>query len=67
MRPGRSILEQQQGTSPQRAAFLAGYDAVTRSFVQQTVVLAVLGGLIIVIGFIVIGQQGRNRRPRSWA
>jgi hypothetical protein len=67
VRPGRSVLEQQRGTPTQRAAFLAGYDAVTRSFVQQTVVLAVLGGLIIVIGFIVIGQQGRNRRPRSWA
>jgi hypothetical protein len=67
LKPGRSLLEQQQGTPTQRSAFLAGYDAVTRSFVQQTVVLAVLGGLVIVIGFIVIWQESRRARPRGWA
>ncbi len=61
------MLEQQQGTPTQRSAFLAGYDAVTRSFVQQTVVFAVLGGLIVVVGFIVVWQERRTIRPSSWA
>ncbi len=67
LKPGRSVLEQQQGTPTQRSAFLAGYDAVTRSFVQQTVVFAVLGGLIVVVGFIVVWQERRTLRPSSWA
>ena len=67
VRPGRSVLEQQRGTPTQRAAFLAGYDAVTRSFVQQTALLAGLGVLVVVIGFLVTWQQERNVRPRGWA
>jgi hypothetical protein len=67
VKPGRSVIEQQQGTPTQRAAFLAGYDAVTRSFVQQTVAFAVLGGLIILVGFIVVWQERRNVRPTAWA
>jgi len=66
VKPGRSLLEQQHGTPAQRAAFHAGYDAVTRSFVQQTVVFAVLGGLIVLIGFVVIWQEGRNVRSTAW-
>jgi hypothetical protein len=67
VKPGRSLLEQQQGTPAQRAAFLAGYDAVTRSFVQQTVVFAVLGGLVILVGCVVLWQEGRNVRSTAWA
>jgi hypothetical protein len=67
VKPGRSLLEQQSGTPTQRAAFHAGYNTVTRSFVQQTVVLAVVGALLAVIGLFVIWQRGRNVRPAGWA
>ena len=67
VRPGRSVLEQQRGTPTQRAAFLAGYDAVTRSFVQQTVVLAVLGIALAVGGLIGSWYAGRRVRPSGWA
>ena len=67
VKPGRSLLEQQTGTPTQRAAFHAGYDTVTRSFVQQTVVLAVVGALLAVFGLIMVWQRGRNVRPGGWA
>jgi hypothetical protein len=67
VKPGRSLLEQQTGTPTQRAAFLAGYDTVTRSFVQQTVVLAVIGALLAIVGLVVIWHRSRTVRPRGWA
>ncbi len=67
IKPGRSLLEHQSGTPTQRAAFLAGYDTVTHSFVQQTVVLAALGVALTVAGLIVYWSAGRNLRPSSWA
>jgi hypothetical protein len=67
VKPGRSLLESQSGTSTQRAAFLAGYDTVTHSFVQQTVVLAALGVALTVAGLFVYWSAGRNLRPSGWA
>lgn len=67
LKPGRSLLEHQTGTPTQRAAFLAGYDTVTRSFVQQTVVLAVIGGALVAFGLLVLWRESRNTRPSGWA
>jgi hypothetical protein len=65
--PGRSVLEHQSGTPAQRAAFLAGYDTVTHTFVQQTVVLAVLGVALTVGGLLAYWYAGRRVRPSGWA
>ena len=67
VKPGRSLLENQSGTSTQRAAFLAGYDVVTRSFVLQTVVVAVAGFVLVIAGCILAWHQARNVRPTGWA
>ena len=67
VRPGRSLLEHQSGSPTQRAAFLAGYDTVIRSFVQQTVVFAALGAVLIVAGVVVVWQRSRTTRPSGWA
>ena len=67
VQPGRSLLEQQSGTPTQRAAFLSGFDAVTHSFVQQSVVLAVLGVLLTIGGLIASYAGGRHVRPPGWA
>jgi hypothetical protein len=67
VKPGRSLLEQQSGTPAQHSAFLAGYDTVLRSFEQQTVVFAVLGGVLALVGIALVWQRGRNVRPRGWA
>jgi hypothetical protein len=61
VKPGRSVLEQQTGTPTQRAAFHAGYDTVTRSFVQQTVVFAVVGALLAVVGVVMIWRRDTTR------
>lgn len=66
VQPGRSLLEHQSGTPTQRAAFLSGYDTVTHSFVQQTVVLAVLGVVLTVGGLLASYAAGRRARPRGW-
>jgi hypothetical protein len=67
VKPGRSLLEQQSGTPAQRAAFLAGYDTVLRSFEQQTVVFAVLGGVVALVGILILWQRSRTARPLGWA
>ncbi len=67
VKPGRSLLESQSGTSTQRAAFLAGYDVVTRSLVLQTVVVAGAGLVLVLAGCLVAWNQGRNARPTRWA
>ncbi len=67
VKPGRSLLENQSGTSTQRAAFLAGYDVVTHSFVVQTVVMAVAGLVLVLAGCFVAWNQGRNVRPTGWS
>ncbi|HEV2309538.1 MAG TPA: hypothetical protein VGU73_03390 [Acidimicrobiia bacterium] len=66
LEPGRSVMEHQTGTGS-HAAFLAGYDTVTRSFVQQTVVLAVLGVLLALGGLIATYAEGRRVHPSGWA
>jgi hypothetical protein len=67
VKPGRSLLESQSGTSTQRAAFLAGYDVVTRSFVLQTVFVAVAGFVLVLAGCFLAWHQARNVRPSGWA
>jgi hypothetical protein len=67
VQPGRSLLEHQSGTPSQRAAFLSGFDTVTHSFVQQTVVLAVLGVVLTVGGLVASYAAGRRVRPAGWA
>jgi hypothetical protein len=67
VKPGRSLLESQSGTATQRAAFLAGYDVVTHSFVLQTVVLAVVGLVLVVVGCLLAWNEARNVRPTGWA
>ena len=67
VKPGRSLLEHQSGSPTQRAAFLAGYTTVTRSFVQQTVAFAALGAVLVVAGLVVLWQQSRTTRPSGWA
>jgi hypothetical protein len=67
VKPGRSLLEHQVGDSTQRAAFSAGYDTVLRSFVQQTIVLALLGIAVMAAGAFLVWQRGRNTRPTGWA
>jgi hypothetical protein len=67
VKPGRSLLESHSGTSTQRAAFLAGYDVVTRSFVVQTVFVAVAGFVLVIAGCILAWNQTRNVRPSDWA
>lgn len=67
VKPGRSLLESHSGTSTQRAAFLAGYDVVTRSFVLQTVFVAVAGFVLVIAGCILGWNQSRNVRPSGWA
>lgn len=67
VKPGRSLLEHQVGDPTQRAAFHAGYDTVLRSFVQQTIVSALIGVVLAVIGGVLVWQQDRNRRPTGWA
>lgn len=63
VKPGRSLLEHQVGDPTQRAAFHAGYDTVLRSFVQQTIVFALAGVVLAVIGGVLVWQHDRNRRP----
>jgi hypothetical protein len=67
VKPGRSLLEHQVGDATQRAAFSAGYDTVLRSFVQQTIVLALVGVALAAVGAVLIWQRGRNTRPTGWA
>jgi len=67
VKPGRSLLEHQVGDPTQRAAFHAGYDTVLRSFVQQTIVLALVGVALAALGAVLIWQRGRNTRPTGWA
>lgn len=67
VKPGRSLLEHQVGDPTQRAAFHAGYDTVLRSFVQQTIVMALAGIVLAVIGGVLVWQHDRNRRPTGWA
>jgi hypothetical protein len=67
VKPGRSLLEAQSGTPAQRSAFLAGYDTVLRSFEQQTVVVAVLGGVLALVGILLVWSRTRNVRPMGWA
>lgn len=67
VKPGRSLLQHQVGDPTQRAAFSAGYDAVLRSFVQQTIVLAVAGVALAAVGAFIAWQHGRNVRPTGWA
>ncbi|HWW43537.1 MAG TPA: hypothetical protein VN180_00535, partial [Acidimicrobiia bacterium] len=67
VQPGRSLLEHQSGTPSQRAAFLSGFDTVTHSFVQQTVVLAVVGVVLTVGGLVASYAAGRRVRPAGWA
>ncbi len=67
VKPGRSLLEHQVGDPTQRAAFSAGYDTVLRSFVQQTIVLALLGVAAMGAGAFLVWQRDRNTRPVGWA
>lgn len=67
LKPGRSVVAYATGTPAQQSAFLAGYDTVTRSFVVQTIGLAVFGGILAVAGCLVAWQRTRNVRPRHWA
>jgi hypothetical protein len=67
VKPGRTLLEHQVGDATQRAAFRAGYDTVLRSFVQQTIVVALLGAVLAVVGLVLVWQRDRNRRPTGWA
>ena len=66
IKPGRSLLQHQVGDPTQRAAFGSGYDTVLRSFVQQTIVFALAGVVLAVIGGVLIWHQDRNRRPTGW-
>ncbi len=67
VKPGRSLLEHQTGTPSDRAAFLAGYNVVTQSFVRQTVGVVIAGALLVVVGGVLAWRAGRNVRPLSWA
>jgi hypothetical protein len=67
VKPGRSLLEHQVGDPTQRAAFGSGYDTVLRSFVQQTIVMALAGVVLAVVGGVLVWQHDRNRRPTGWA
>lgn len=67
VKPGRSLLEHEVGDPTQRAAFSGGYDTVLRSFVQQTIVLALAGIVVMAVGAFLVWQRGRNIRPTGWA
>jgi hypothetical protein len=67
VKPGRSLLEHQTGTPTERAAFLAGYNVVTQSFVRQTVGVVIAGAALVVVGGFLAWRAGRNVRPLSWA
>lgn len=67
VKPGRSLLEHQTGTPSDRAAFLAGYNVVTQSFVRQTVGVVIAGAVLVVVGGVLAWRAGRNVRPLSWA
>jgi len=64
---GRGLLTDVVGPDAELAAFEAGYDAVTGSFVSQTAAFAVAGVAAGVAGAVLMGRQKRNRRPLSWA
>ena len=66
VKPGRSLLQHQVGDATQQAAFGSGYDTVLRSFVQQTIALALAGIILAVIGCVLVWQHDRNRRPTGW-
>jgi hypothetical protein len=67
VKPGRSLLEHRVGDTTQRAAFSAGYDTVLRSFVQQTIVVALAGIVLAAAGGFLVWRHDRNQRPTGWA
>ena len=64
---GRDVLSDVGGDEERQAAFTAGYNAVTASFVTQTAVLAAIGVLVGGSGVAMLWRQRRNRRPIGWA
>ncbi len=67
VKPGRSLLAHHSGSTTDRAAFLAGYDAVTQSFLRQTIGVVVVGAVLVVVGGVLAWRAGRNVRPSRWA
>jgi len=67
VKPGRSLLERQTGSASDRAAFLAGYNVVTQSFVRQTVGVVIAGAVLVVVGGLLAWRSAGNVRPLSWA
>jgi hypothetical protein len=60
---GRSLLGNVSDDPVNQAAFEAGYDVVTGSFVRQTIVLAVVGAVIGLIGVaLMLWQPKRTAR-----
>jgi hypothetical protein len=64
---GRDPLSNVVGSQVSVAAFDAGYDTVTDSFVTQTLVIAGIGIVAAVGGVVVSFRSGRNVRPTGWA
>ena len=67
VRFGRDLLSEVTGPELNLQAFEAGYDVVTRSFVLQTVVLALVGVVTMLGGMTLRVRTVRNTRPLGWA
>jgi multisubunit Na+/H+ antiporter MnhB subunit len=64
---GRDLLSDVIGDDTRQAAFTAGYNTVTESFVTQTAALAAIGVFVGGSGIAMLWRQRRNRRPIGWA
>jgi len=64
---GRDVLSDVVGDDERTAAFTAGYNTVTESFVTQTAALAAIGVLVGGSGVAMLWRQRRSRRPIGWA
>jgi hypothetical protein len=64
---GRDVLSDVGGNQVSNDAFDAAWNAATRPFIIQTLLLALVGGLAAVGGAFVISRTRRNERPSGWA
>jgi hypothetical protein len=67
VRFGRDPLSEVVGSDVTEAAFNAGYDTVTSSFVTQMIVLAFVGAIAAIVGVVLKLRTTGNRRPAAWA
>jgi hypothetical protein len=65
LKVGRDPLSNVAGSTVNVAAFDAGYDTVTSSFIDQTIVLGLLGA-VVTIGGIVWNRVAAHHRTAEW-